>query len=100
MLWFYLGYDLFDKSLKLTELFEALCERVTRQVSKPSFAADVLEKKGFLTIVKSIRLLKKEEIVKNSREPFQWAKGIKPGDVTGIEVRLTPENDKIEVICT
>ena len=59
MLWFYLGYDLFDKSLKLTELFEALCERVTRQVSKPSFAADVLEKKGISNNSKKYKIVKK-----------------------------------------
>ena len=44
-------------------------------------------------------MLQKEELLKHCREPYQWSKELRPGDVIGFEVRVTPDNNEIEVIC-
>lgn len=85
--------------MELSKLFKDVCERVTQQVQNSSFCADILDIKGLFTTVNNIRLLKKEELVKHCREPYQWSTGLRPGDVIGIEVDVTFANDRLEVIC-
>ena len=85
--------------LELSELFQEVVTRITRQVPKASFAANILDREGIFRVVNSIRILQKEELLKHCREPYQWSKELRPGDVIGFEVRVTPDNNKFEVIC-
>lgn len=52
-----------------------------------------------LKVVNNVRLLQNEELTKHCREPYQWSNCLRPGDVIGIEVRVTPEKDGLAVIC-
>ena len=86
------------KSLELSKLFKDVCERVTQQVQNSSFCAEILDIKGLFTTVNNIRLLKKEELVKHCTEPYQWSKGLRPGDVIASEVRVTSDKNELQVI--
>lgn len=86
--------------MELSELFTEVCESISQQVQITSFCADILEKKGIFRVVNNIRLLQKEELVKHCKEPYQWTKGLIPGDVIGVEVHVTSENDGLEVVYT
>ena len=83
--------------MELSELFQEVVTRITRQVPKESFAADILDRKGIFTLVNNMRILQKEELLKHCREPYQWSKELRPGDVIGFEVRVTPDNNEFEV---
>nr|XP_022306057.1 uncharacterized protein LOC111112658 isoform X2 [Crassostrea virginica] len=85
------------KSLELSKLFQEVCKKIAQQVPQPSFAADILDRKGISTVLNTIRMLHKEELLKHCREPYQWSKELRPGDVIGFEVRVTPENNKLEM---
>ena len=96
----YLFSDL-NSSLNLLELskqFKDVCEKVTQQVQNFSFCADIFDIKGLYTTVNNIRLLKKEELEKHCREPYQWSKGLRPGDVIASEVRVTSDKSELQVI--
>ena len=84
--------------MELSKLFKDVCERVTQQVQNSSFCADILDIKGLFTTVNNIRLLKKEEVLKHCREPYQWSKGLRPGDVIASEVRVTSDKNELQVI--
>ena len=84
------------KSFELSKLFKDVCERVTQKVQNS--CADILDIKGLFTTVNTIRLLKKEELVKHCREPYQWSKGLRPGDVIASEVRVTSDKNELQVI--
>ena len=84
--------------MELSKLFKDVCERVTQQVQNSSFCADILDIKGLFTTVNNIRLLKKEELEKHCREPYQWSKGLRPGDVIANEVRVTSDKSELQVI--
>lgn len=86
------------KSLELSKLFQEVCKTITQQVPQSSFSADILDRKGISTVLNTIRMLQKEELLKHCREPYQWSKELRPGDVIGFEVRVTPENNKLEVM--
>ena len=78
-------------------MFKDVCERVTHQVQNSSFCAEIFDIQGLLTTVNNIRVLKKEELVKHCREPYQWSKGIRPGDVIASEVRVTSDKSELQV---
>ena len=86
--------------MELSKLFKDVCEKVTQQVQNSSFCADTLDMKGLFTIVNNIRFLKKEELVKHCREPYQWSTGLRPGDVIASEVRVTSDKSELQVILT
>lgn len=100
ILLFCLDFNLSQKSLELSKLFMEVYERITQQVPNCSFCADILEQKGIFNVVNSIKLLPKKNLVKHCKEPYQWLDGLRPGDVIGMEVRVTSENDELKVICT
>lgn len=97
---FFLDNELSQNSLELSKLFKEVCESISQQVKNSSFCADILEKKGILRVVNNIRLLQKEELKKHRKEPYQWSKGLTPGDVIGVKVRVTSKNDGFKVIYT
>ena len=75
-------------------------DRITQQVPNCSFCADILEKKGIFSVVNSIRLLQREDLVKHCKAPYQWSDGLRPGNVIGMKVQVASENDELKVICT
>ena len=83
--------------MELSELFEDVRERVTYQVQNTSFCAEIFDIKGLLTTVNNIRVLEKEELLKHCREPYQWSKGLRPGDVIASEVRVTSDKSELQV---
>lgn len=95
----FLGYDLYHTSSKLSKIFKEVSEKISQQVPKSSFCADILEKKGIFRVMNNIRLLQKEELVKHCRQHYQWSEGLEPGDVIGVEVQVTSEKKGLEVIC-
>lgn len=78
-------------------MFKDVCERVTHQVQNSSFCADIFDIKGLLTTLNSIRVLEKEELLKHCREPYEWSKGLRPGDVIASEVRVTSDKSELQV---
>ena len=98
ILFFFSGFKPTPKSLELSKLFKDVCERVTQQVQNSSFCADIFDMKGLIQTVNSIKLLKKEEIVKHCREPYQWSEGLRPGDVITSEVRVSSGKSGLQVI--
>ena len=79
-------------------VFKEVCESISNLVPISSFCADILEKKGIFEVVNNIKLLQKEELKKHCREPYQWSNGLRPGDVIGVDVRVTSENDGLGVM--
>lgn len=96
----FLDYKLLQKSSELSKLIKEVCENISQQVPISSFCADILEKKGIFKVVNNIRLLQEEELRKHCKEPYHWSKGLRPGDVIGVDVRVTSENDGLEVMYT
>ena len=100
-IWYHSVFSDFNsshKSLELSKLFKDVCESVKQHVQNFSFCSDIFDIKGLNTTVNNIRLLKKEELEKHCREPYQWSKGLRPGDVIASEVRVTSDKSELQVI--
>ena len=79
-------------------MFKSIRDRIVMKIPHTSFACDILNEKGIFSVLSDIESLANTVNVILDKDSYQMAEDFKPGEVIGLETKVTFEDGELQVI--